>query len=180
MTDQSAPPPAPTEAPPPPPAPAPTWAAPPPPPPANRPGPMPGWHYAGFWVRFLAFLIDALVLGLLSAALIPLTGAEWTTTTNGTVTVNYASNAWSTLIGLVYFVGLWAWRGQTVGMMPFNMKVVAVADGKNIDFVRGLLRYVGFIIAAIPLLIGLIWAAFDSRKQGWHDKIAGTVVIRPN
>jgi len=50
----------------------------------------------------------------------------------------------------------------------------------RIDFFRGLLRYVGFIIAAIPLLIGLIWAAFDSRKQGWHDKIAGTVVIRPN
>jgi uncharacterized RDD family membrane protein YckC len=45
---------------------------------------------------------------------------------------------------------------------------------------RGLLRYVGFIIAALPLLIGLIWAAFDARKQGWHDKIASTVVIRPN
>jgi uncharacterized RDD family membrane protein YckC len=142
---------------------------------------MPGWHYAGFWVRFLAIIIDAIVLGLLSAALIPLTGAEMiTTTTNGVVTVNYASNAWSTLIGLIYFVGLWAWRGQTIGMMPFNMKVVGVADGNKIDILRGLLRYVGIIISIIPLFLGLIWAAFDSRKQGWHDKIAGTVVIRPN
>jgi uncharacterized RDD family membrane protein YckC len=142
---------------------------------------MPGWHYAGFWVRFLAIIIDAIVLGLLSAALIPLTGAEMiTTTTNGVVTVNYASNAWSTLIGLIYFVGLWAWRGQTIGMMPFNMKVVGVADGNKIDVLRGLLRYVGIIISIIPLFLGLIWAAFDSRKQGWHDKIAGTVVIRPN
>jgi uncharacterized RDD family membrane protein YckC len=142
---------------------------------------MPGWHYAGFWVRFLAIIIDAIVLGLLSAALIPLTGAEMiTTTTNGVVTVNYASNAWSTLIGLIYFVGLWAWRGQTIGMMPFNMKVVGVADGNKIDILRGLLRYVGIIISIIPLFLGLIWAAFDARKQGWHDKIAGTVVIRPN
>jgi len=176
MTDQSAPPAPPA---PPPVAPESNWAA-PPPAPSNRPGPMPGWHYAGFWVRFLAFLIDAILLGIVSAVFIPLTGAEMTTTTNGVVTVNYASNAWSTLIGLVYFAAMWALRGQTIGMMPFNMKVVGVADGKNIDIFRGLLRYVGFIIAAIPLLIGLIWAAFDSRKQGWHDKIAGTVVIRPN
>lgn len=148
--------------------------------PSARPGPMAGFQYAGFGVRFLAILIDALAIGLLSAALIPITGAQITTTTNGVVTVNVVGNAWSTLIGLVYFVGFWAWRGQTVGMMPFNMQVVGVADGKKIDVVRGLLRYVGLIISIIPLFLGLIWAAFDARKQGWHDKIASTVVIRPN
>ena len=177
MTDQSAPPPAP-------PAPAPAapesnWAAPPPPPPSNRPGPMPGWHYAGFWVRFLAFLIDGILLAVVTAPFVPLWGQNFTATTTN-FQVNADVNPIGTLIGLVYLAGMWSWRGQTVGMMPFNMKVVGVADGKNIDFFRGLLRYVGFIIAAIPLLIGLIWAAFDSRKQGWHDKIAGTVVIRPN
>jgi uncharacterized RDD family membrane protein YckC len=136
---------------------------------------MPGWHYAGFWVRFLAFLIDGILLGIVTSPFAP------QFTTSGThFEVNTGSNAIGTLVGLIYFVALWAWRGQTVGMMPFNMKVVAVADGKNIDVMRALLRYVGFIIAAIPLLIGLIWAAFDSRKQGWHDKIASTVVIRPN
>ena len=181
MTDQSAPPPAPTEAPPPPPAPAPTWAAPPPPPPSNRPGPMPGWHYAGFWVRFLAFLIDGILLGIVTAALAPVWGPAFTVTGTGTATaiqMNAQANAIGTLVGLIYFAGMWSWRGQTIGMMPFNMKVVGVADGKSIDIFRGLLRYVGFIIAAIPLLIGLIWAAFDSRKQGWHDKIAGTFVVR--
>ncbi|HTI30242.1 MAG TPA: RDD family protein [Methylomirabilota bacterium] len=136
---------------------------------------MPGWHYAGFWVRFLAFLIDGILLGLVTAPFAP----QFTGT--GTyLQINAGGNAIGTIVGLVYFAGMWAWRGQTIGMMPFNMKVVGVADGKNIDIFRGLLRYVGFIIAAIPLLIGLIWAAFDSRKQGWHDKIAGTVVIRPN
>jgi uncharacterized RDD family membrane protein YckC len=140
---------------------------------------MPGWHYAGFWVRFLALILDAIVLTVISTALLPLTGAQFTMTDNQ-LEVNAGANALSTLIGLLYFIGFWAWRGQTVGMMPFNMQVVSVADGKKIDAVRGLLRYVGYIISAIPLLLGFIWAAFDSRKQGWHDKIASTVVIRPN
>ena len=174
MTDQAAPP-----APPAPPAtPDSGWTA-PPPAPSNRPGPMPGWHYAGFWVRFLAFLIDGILLGIISSAFTPVWGPQFTTTGNQ-IAVHAGSNAIGTLVGLVYFVGFWAWRGQTVGMMPFNMQVVSVTDGKKIDVVRGLLRYVGYIISAIPLLIGFIWAAFDARKQGWHDKIASTVVIRPN
>ncbi len=151
------------------------WA----PPPSSRPGPMAGVHYAGFWVRFLAIILDAIVLAIITTALAPVMGSQVTVTGN-TFTINYTANAYSTLIGLVYFIGFWAWRGQTVGMMPFNMQVVGVADGKKIDVVRGLLRYVGFIISIIPLFLGLIWAAFDSRKQGWHDKIAGTVVVRPN
>jgi uncharacterized RDD family membrane protein YckC len=140
---------------------------------------MPGWHYAGFWVRFLAFVLDGIVLGIISAALLPLSGPQFTVTGNE-VQVHATANALGTLVGLVYFIGFWAWRGQTVGMMPFNIQVVSVTDGKKIDVVRGLLRYVGVIISVIPLFLGLIWAAFDPRKQGWHDKIASTVVIRPN
>ena len=151
------------------------WA----PPPSSRPGPMAGVHYAGFWVRFVAILLDAIVLGVISAALTPIVGSQVTITGNQ-FTVNYTANAYSTLIGLVYFVGLWSWRGQTIGMIPFGMQVVGVADGKKIDLLRAVLRYVGLIISIIPLFLGLIWAAFDSRKQGWHDKIASTVVIRPN
>ena len=140
---------------------------------------MPGWHYAGFWVRFLAVIIDAILLGILSSVLVPFSGPQFTMTGNQ-IAVHAGSNAIGTLIGLAYFVGLWVWRGQTVGMMAFNMRVVNVADGQKIDLLRGLLRYVGLIISIIPLFLGLIWAAFDARKQGWHDKIASTVVIRPN
>jgi uncharacterized RDD family membrane protein YckC len=162
-----------------PPPPEPAWTAPPAPQPSTRPGPMPGWHYAGFWVRFLAFLIDAILLGVVSAAFTPVWGPQ-VTTTGANFEIHAQANAIGTLISLIYFAGFGAWRGQTVGMRAFNMQVVGVAVGQKIDVVRGLLRYVGFIIAAIPLLIGLIWAAFDARKQGWHDKIASTVVIRPN
>jgi uncharacterized RDD family membrane protein YckC len=82
------------------------------------------------------------------------------------------------LIGLVYFVGLWAWRGQTVGMIPFRMWVVNVADGTKPDVVRAFLRYIGLIISFVVFALGVIWVAFDGRKQGWHDKLASTVVIR--
>ncbi|MDQ2854066.1 MAG: RDD family protein, partial [Chloroflexota bacterium] len=132
-----------------------------------------------FWVRFLAFLIDGILLSVITAPFAPVWGPHFTAASTN-FQVNAQFEPIGTLIGLVYLAGMWAWRGQTIGMMPFNMKVVSVADGKNIDIFRALLRYVGFIIAAIPLLIGLIWAAFDPRKQGWHDKIASTVVIRPN
>jgi uncharacterized RDD family membrane protein YckC len=172
-----------TDQPAPPPPQEPAWTGTPAPQVSTRPGPMAGWHYAGFWVRFLAFLLDVVVLTVIGAAVAPIFGPQVTFHGSGAATgftVNYQANAVSTLIGLVYFIGFWAWRGQTVGMMPFNMQVVGVADGKKIDVVRGLLRYVGYILSAIPLLIGFIWAAFDARKQGWHDKIASTVVIRPN
>lgn len=141
--------------------------------------PMPGYRYGGFWVRVVAFLIDGIALAIITAAISPLFGPS-VETVGSQIEVNYGANAVGTLLGLVYFIGFWAWRGQTVGMMPFNLQVVRADDGTRIDWVRALLRYIGLIISVIPLFIGLIWVAFDSRKQGWHDKIAGTVVIRPS
>ena len=144
------------------------------------PGPVAGMRYAGFWIRFVAILIDAIALGLLSSALLPFVGfGPALNLETSRVQFDAASNAMSTLVGLVYFVGFWAWRGQTVGMIPFNLRVVSVNTGEKIDVVRAFLRYVGMIISIIPLFLGLIWAAFDGRKQGWHDKIANTVVVRP-
>lgn len=140
-------------------------------------GPMPGYRYGGFWVRVIAFLIDGIALSLITVVISPIFGPS-VETVGGRMEVNYAANAVGTLVGLVYFIGFWAWRGQTVGMMPFKLQVVRADDGTRVDWVRGFLRYIGLIISVIPLFIGLIWAAFDSRKQGWHDKIAGTYVVK--
>jgi uncharacterized RDD family membrane protein YckC len=152
------------------------WAA----PPEAPAGPAQGLRYAGFWVRFVAFILDAIVLAVLTTALAPLIGGgNVVTVENGAYTVNYAANAIGLLIDLVYFVGFWTWRGQSPGMIPFNMRIVLAADGGKVDVVRSLLRYVGLIISIVILFLGVIWVAFDRRKQGWHDKIAGTVVVRP-
>lgn len=150
----------------------PQWQGGAPPPP---PGPSAGLRYAGFWVRVLAFILDGIVLAVIGAVLTPLFGGGLTTDS----AINPTANAISTLVGLVYFIGFWAWRGQTPGMMPFNMRVVRADNGERPDWVRGLLRYVGLLVSFVVIFIGVIWVAFDARKQGWHDKIAGTVVVRP-
>lgn len=170
-------------------APAPSTETPPsaaPPPASPFPAPAApvaaaGLTYGGFWIRFVAILLDAIILGVISSALAPLLGVGTIVTTPtgaGAVQINYTYNALGTLIGLIYFIGFWSLRGQTPGMIPFRLRVARASDGSRPDWVVGLLRYVGLIISIIPLFLGLIWAAFDSRKQGWHDKIAGTVVVR--
>ena len=89
------------------------------------------------------------------------------------------ANGLGTLIGLVYFVVLWSSTGggQTVGMRILNLKVIKT-DGSELTLVQAVIRYVGLIISLIPFCIGLIWVAFDADKQGWHDKIAGTYVVK--
>jgi uncharacterized RDD family membrane protein YckC len=143
-------------------------------------GPAPGLVYAGFWIRVLAWIIDAIALGIITSALGPAFGTGTVVPLeDGRFAVDYGASGLGSLVGLVYFVGMWAWRGQTLGMMPFNLKVLRADDGGPVDIVRALLRYVGLVISFVVILIGVIWVAFDSRKQGWHDKMASTVVVRP-
>lgn len=155
--------------------PTPTWQ---PATPARR-GPAEGVAYAGFWVRFIAWIVDGIAIGILAGAISPLLGlSPFVTVTDTTIAPDYGSGAVSGLVGLVYFVGLWSWKGQTIGMMPFGLSVAREEDGGSLDVVRAFLRYVGLIISFAVLLLGVIWVAFDANKQGWHDKIAKTVVVR--
>jgi uncharacterized RDD family membrane protein YckC len=142
-------------------------------------GPAAGLQYGGFLVRVVAFILDAIVLGVITSALAPFAGTSRMVETSNGIVFSYQGSALSTLLGLVYFIGFWTWRGQTPGMIPFNMRVVMADTGEKPDVVRSLLRYVGLIISFVVILLGVIWVAFDARKQGWHDKIANTLVVRP-
>lgn len=143
-------------------------------------GPAEGVSYAGFWIRVVAWIIDAIALGILASALAPAFGAGPVigVADGRQFQIDYGANAIGGLIGLVYWVGLWSWKGQTLGMMPFGLWVVRVDSGERVDVVTGFLRYVGLIISFVVILLGVIWVAFDSRKQGWHDKLAKTLVVR--
>jgi uncharacterized RDD family membrane protein YckC len=79
------------------------------------------------------------------------------------------------VVSVLYFVVLWS-RGGTIGQRLLKLRVVDATTGVNISMGKACLRYVGLIIAAIPCYLGLFWVIWDPRKQGWHDKIAGTVV----
>lgn len=140
--------------------------------------------YGGFWIRVIAFILDGIVISVITGALSPIFGqpifeTETITAGGNQITFNYTTGgALSGLFGLLYFVGFWSLRGQTPGQMPFRLRVVKATDGERPDWVVSLLRYVGLIISFAVILLGVIWVAFDGRKQGWHDKIAGTLVIR--
>jgi uncharacterized RDD family membrane protein YckC len=141
-----------------------------------RPGPAVGVSYAGFGIRVVAWLIDAVALGVITSAVTPLLGFGWFISQSGGW--DATTNAFGGLVGLVYFIGLWVWKGQTLGMMPFGLWVVREEDGGQLDLTRALLRYVGLIVSFAAILIGVIWVAFDARKQGWHDKMARSLVVR--
>lgn len=88
-----------------------------------------------------------------------------------------AGNVLSILVNIAYFVFFWVWRGQTPGKMLLGIKVIR-EDGSKVTVGVALLRYLGYIVSAAVLFIGFIWIAFDSRKQGFHDKMAETYVVR--
>ncbi len=124
---------------------------------------------AGFWIRFFAYFLDSIVSLIVG------------------VVAYFVGSIVDASIGLLlyyvvafgYFIYFWssAGGGQTPGMRVLDLKVIRT-DGSQLTIGQAIIREIGFIVAAIPLLIGLIWAAFDSEKQGWHDKIASTYVVR--
>jgi uncharacterized RDD family membrane protein YckC len=159
----------------------------PPPPPAAA-GARIG--YGGFGLRLVARILDGLILGIPLGLLFALmagvaaTGVSVAVDANGNVN-NVAAGGVGGLLVLwylalfvvstLYYVVLWS-RGATLGQRLLNLRVVDASTGANITMGRAFLRYIGLIIATIPCYLGLLWVIWDPRKQGWHDKIAGTVV----
>ena len=162
------------------------WAPSPPPP---RPGPAPGLGYAGFWIRFAAWLIDAVLLAIVLTVLGQYTDIGFQIHTGGSAVVGdryydhyygaTVTNPLPVLVAGVYFVVFWSVLGASPGLLLFRMRIRRSETGTEPGLGWALVRYLGMLIAAIPLGLGLMWAGWDWRKQGWHDKMAGTVVVRP-
>jgi uncharacterized RDD family membrane protein YckC len=72
----------------------------------------------------------------------------------------------------------WMYRQATPGKMALGLRVVDATTGRPASTGQLVGRYLGYYVSMIPLLLGLLWVAFDPRKQGWHDKLAHTVVVR--
>ena len=89
---------------------------------------------------------------------------------------------WDVLIGYVLPIvaTIWFWLRYkaTPGKMAYSLEVVDAATGNPLSLGQAITRYLAYIPSALVLGIGFIWVAFDPKKQGWHDKIAKTVVIK--
>lgn len=75
-------------------------------------------------------------------------------------------------------IAFWVYRQATPGKMAISARIVDAETGEAASTGQLVGRYLGYFLAGIPLGLGILWVAFDKRKQGWHDKLAGTVVIR--
>ena len=148
-----------------------------------KPGPAPGLEYAGFWIRFVSYLIDVIPIGVAGALLSVATGTGFHCTTfNSSRVCTAGTGSLGSWLGFLvlgtYWVLTWSLLGASLGQKALGLRVVNSANGQRIDIGKALLRYVGVVISIIPIALGLIWAAFDPRKQGWHDKIAASYVVR--
>ena len=134
-------------------------------------------RYGGFWRRFAALTIDTIIL-YLSIIILSLIGTRLIPINNGFTWVRMTPYyGMALIINAVYFTYFHGILGQTPGKRLFGLRVVQTG-GAPLTPGIAFLRWVGYIISKIPLFLGFIWAVFDGSKQGWHDKMAGTCVIR--
>ena len=135
-------------------------------------------QYAGFWVRVAATLLDTLLLSLLIyPTLLIWYGAQITlgpTQAQGMVdlVLRYCVPPLAT-------IAFWYYCQATPGKMAFRAKVVDARTGGKPSILQLVGRYLAYIPSFLLLGLGVIWVGIDPRKQGWHDKLAGTLVLRP-
>lgn len=144
-------------------------------------------EYLGFWARFVAFLIDSTAATIIMAPLaarvmgeLNLADYDLTDPVQQTeLLVRLSSQlGFDLLVMGTIFILFWVFKNATPGKMLFSSVIVDAKTLAAPSTAQNIVRYLGYFLSLFPFGLGFIWIGFDSRKQGWHDKIAGTVVIK--
>lgn len=144
----------------------------------------PSPQYVGFWYRVLAYLVDSwllmLVVGVVFAIM---SGWEYYATWEQV----YMEGEWrgsrivdflvTWVLPALITILFWEYTLATPGKMLVSAKIVDATTLKAPAPTQWIIRYLGYFVSLLPLGLGFLWVAFDPRKQGWHDKLAGTVVV---
>jgi uncharacterized RDD family membrane protein YckC len=144
--------------------------------------PSPQHNFAGFFRRLGATLIDvALIVLVTYPILIAIYGMEIFDYEKTGFVAGPADLLVSHVLPAAVTVWLWLRYRATPGKLAVRAYIVDAATGDPITLRQAVIRYIGYFISLIPLGLGYLWIAFDQKGQGWHDKLAGTVVIhRPS
>lgn len=135
----------------------------------------PAVHYAGFWARCFAVILDTILQCMVIAPfLIYFFGFDALLDYN----TDMGNTDWYVSAGLMVAVVLfWKYKSATPGKMMMGLKVVDADTLGPVPTGRLVLRYLAYYVSVLPLCLGFIWVAFDKRKRGFHDMIAKTVVV---
>ncbi len=136
-------------------------------------------EYAGFWIRTGASIIDTILLLLIIAPVLTVIYG-----TDYWVSESHVQGIWDVMFNYIFpaiaAVAFWVYKSATPGKMATKLTIVDAKTGGKPSTGQFIGRYFGYYVSMIPLFLGIIWVGFDKRKQGWHDKLAGTVVIKNN
>ncbi len=134
-------------------------------------------EYAGFWIRVGAALIDTvLILIVITPILMAIYGKSYWM--DETMLHGFWDLIFGYVLPAVIVIVFWVYKSATPGKMATKLIIVDAQTGGKPSTRQFIIRYVGYYIAMLPLFLGIIWVGIDKRKQGWHDMLAGTVVLR--
>ena len=136
-------------------------------------------EYAGFWIRTGAAIIDTILILIIT---LPILTAIYGT--DYWASESFVQGFWDVLFNYILpaivVIIFWVYKSATPGKMATKLTIVDAKTGGTPSTGQFIGRYLGYYVSMLPLFLGIIWVGIDKRKQGWHDKLAGTVVIRSN
>jgi uncharacterized RDD family membrane protein YckC len=134
-------------------------------------------EYGGFWIRTGAALIDSILVVIITAPIVTVVyGIDyWTSEERFQGIIGFLLSYIFPIVAVLVF---WIYKSATPGKMVTNLTIVDAETGYKPSTGQFIGRYFAYYVSIIPFLLGIIWVGIDKRKQGWHDKLAGTVVIR--
>lgn len=134
-------------------------------------------EYAGFWVRVLASVIDSiLIVVLIFPILTMIYGTSYWE--NDSLIAGPLDALFNYVLPAVAVIMFWIYKSATPGKMLFGIYIVDAKTGGKPTAGQLVGRYAGYYVSMLGIFLGFLWVAFDARKQGWHDKLAGTVVVK--
>lgn len=136
--------------------------------------------YVGFWARTGASVIDSLLMMIIILPIVFFMLGGLDEFMSGTDAPGIGMMLVMYGVPIALILGFWIIKGTTPGKMAFKARIVDAKTGEHPSTMQFIGRYLGYIISTLVLYIGFFWVGWDKRKQGWHDKMAGTVVVAPS
>ena len=134
-------------------------------------------EYAGFWVRTGAALIDTILMLIIIMPILTLIyGSDYWASES--FFLGFWDLVFNYILPAIAVILFWIYKSATPGKMALKLSIVDAKTGEKASTGQLIGRYFAYYISMIPLLLGIIWVGIDKRKQGWHDKLAGTVVVK--